>query len=539
MLKHGVDHVLIRDNQLFAYGWGFSPSAVVSKLVLRLLFEKKSAYLEIEANYGQRRDDVSKVFANVPEAVNAGFLILADIGDKKIRRAELYWEFQNSPTIRTAVSLTQIHRQGQVASKIDQYWLLAKKSLALLRAAGPRALINKVQRYRNGKPITADSAAWQNLTDTLQNEPFSVVVDHDIGGGANTYRHLYIRERLALDENVLLFGFHVASLQYFVEFYQKQSAARYSIESIEAFLFLLGNANIQHIMYNCAVTFRQPLSVVEMLVTLRKHVHCELLVTIHDYFAICPSHFLIDAKGVFCNVPDLNTCQHCLTAHKDSFVSFSGVRDIGRWRQTWSQLLIAADEVRLFSKASETLLKRAYPELDNSNWRLVPHTLHTAMQKVEILDKEHLHIGVVGVIGKHKGAQIITELTKEIIKRQSNVKITIIGSIEAHLPASVVDVTGPYEAKNLPSFVKNSGANLFLFPSIWAETFSYVAHELVEMNVPFACFDFGAPADLARSYERGVVLSSIQPDLMLDEMEHFWQEKIKPKKAVVWMSTAA
>lgn len=539
MLKHGVDHVLIRDNQLFAYGWGFSPSAVVSKLVLRLLFEKKSAYLEIEANYGQRRDDVSKVFANVPEAVNAGFLILADIGDKKIRRAELYWEFQNSPTIRTAVSLTQIHRQGQVASKIDQYWLLAKKSLALLRAAGPRALINKVQRYRNGKPITADSAAWQNLTDTLQNEPFSVVVDHDIGGGANTYRHLYIRERLALDENVLLFGFHVASLQYFVEFYQKQSATRYSIESIEAFLFLLGNANIQHIMYNCAVTFRQPLSVVEMLVTLRKHVHCELLVTIHDYFAICPSHFLIDDKGVFCNVPDLNTCQHCLTAHKDSFVSFSGVRDIGRWRQTWSQLLIAADEVRLFSKASETLLKRAYPELDNSNWRLVPHTLHTAMQKVEILDKEHLHIGVVGVIGKHKGAQIITDLTKEIIKRQSNVKITIIGSIEAHLPANVVDVTGPYEAKNLPSFVKNSGANLFLFPSIWAETFSYVAHELVEMNVPFACFDFGAPADLARSYERGVVLSSIQPDLMLDEMEHFWQEKIKPKKAVVWMSTAA
>ncbi len=539
MLKHGVDHVLIRDNQLFAYGWGFSPGAVVSKLILRLFFENKSVYLDIEANYGQRRDDVSKFFLDVSEAVNAGFFILANIGDKKIRRAELHWKFQNNTVIKTPVNLTQIHRQDQVASKIDQYFLLARKSLALLRTAGPRALINKIRRYRKGKPITGDSTAWKELTISLQKIPFSMVVDHDIGGGANTYRHGYIQEKLALGENVLLFGFHVSSLQYFVEFHQKQSSIRYAIASIEALLMLLGNANIQYIMYNCAVTFRQPLSVVEMLVTLRKHVHCELLVTIHDYFAICPSHFLIDDKGVFCNVPDLNTCQHCLTAHKDSFVSFSGVRDIGRWRQTWSQLLIAADEVRLFSKASETLLKRAYPELDSSNWRLVPHTLHTAMQKVEILDKEHLHIGVVGVIGKHKGAQIITDLTKEIIKRQSNVKITIIGSIEAHLPANVVDVTGPYEAKNLPSFVKNSGANLFLFPSIWAETFSYVAHELVAMEVPFACFDFGAPADLARSYERGVVLSTMNPEVMLNEMEHFWQEKIKPKKAVVWMSTAA
>ncbi|MDO8336342.1 MAG: hypothetical protein Q7T74_06200, partial [Candidatus Saccharibacteria bacterium] len=377
--KHGVDHVLIRDNQLFAYGWGFSSGSVVSKLVLRLHFEKNSPYLEIEANYGQRRDDVSKVFPSIPEAVDAGFLILADIGVKKIHHAELHWIFQDGVTIKTPISRTQIHRQGQVSSKLGQYWLLTKKSFALLRRAGPQALINKVHRYRNGKPITGNSAVWQKLTGTLQEVPFSVVVDHDIGGGANTYRHVYVRERLGRGENVLLFGFHVASLQYFVELYQKQGSQRYLIESIEAFLFLLGNANIQHIMYNCAVTFKQPLSVVEMLITLRKHVHCELLVTIHDYFAICPSHFLIDDKGVFCDVPDLETCKSCLTANKDSFVSFSGVRDITLWRNAWSKLLVAADEVRLFSKASETLLKRAYPLLDDSKWRVVPHALHTAM----------------------------------------------------------------------------------------------------------------------------------------------------------------
>jgi glycosyltransferase involved in cell wall biosynthesis len=539
MFKHGLDHVLIRENQLFAYGWGFSPGQVVSKLVLRLHFKTTSTYLEIEANYGQRRDDVQKVFPLIPEAVDAGYLILADIGEKKISHAELFWEIKGQKTIKTSLGMGQFHRQEQAVSRMFHYFLLAKKSVSLLRNAGPHALIKKVLRYRVRKPIEGSSHAMTELTETLRSQPFSIVIDHDIGGGANTYRNEYIQQQVTKGENVLLLGFHVASLQYFVEFYQNQRSVRYSLKSIEAFLLLVGNANIQHILYNCAVTFRQPLHVIEMLITLRKHVHCNLIVTIHDYFAVCPSHFLLDHTGVFCDVPELSTCQRCLAVHNDSFVSFSGTRDIVQWRETWARLLIAADEVRLFSKAAAQILRRAYPQLDDSKWRVVPHTLHTEMSKVELRNGEYLHIGVVGVVGTHKGAKIISALTQEIVRRQSNAKITIIGSIEARVPANIVDITGAYEAENLSTLVKNSGANLFLFPSIWAETFSYVAHELVEMGVPFACFDLGAPADLARSYQQGLVLSSMQPRQILDELENYFLQNIKTKKAVVWMNTAA
>ncbi len=539
MLKHDVDHVLIRENQIFAYGWGFVPGLSIHKVVLILHFDQVKPSIELNANYGQRRDDVRKKYHATPEANDAGFLVLAETGEQKISHVELRWELSDNSILTTQVHFTQRQEHENALSKVAHYAVLAKKSLLLLKNSGSKALINKVLRYKTGRPQTLDSAIWKKLIHQLTSRPCAVVVDHDMGGGANIYRQKHIADRLAAGENVLMLGFHIASLQYFVEFYDGKSPTRYAITSIESFVYLLGHSQIQHILYNCAVSFRQPLNVINMLVTLRKHMHCELQVVVHDYFAICPSHFLINDKGTFCDVPDLNECQRCISAHTDGFVSVSSVRDIQQWRNTWSALLIAADEVRLFSEASERLLQRAYPNVPQNNWRVQPHTLHTAVKKVSVTPAEELHIGVVGLIGKHKGAEIINALAREIQKRQSNIKITVIGTIEARVPSHIVNVTGPYQPKQLSNIIQESGANVFLLPSIWAETFSYVSHELVDMGVPFACFNFGAPADLARTYEKGLVLSSMQPATVLDELEKFWQKTVFKKKEVIWMSAVA
>ncbi len=539
MLQHAVDHVLIREKQIFAYGWGFFPGSTIGKVVLQLQYEENVPCVEIEANYGNQRDDVRDSFPSIPEAANAGFLLFAETSEKKISRAELHWELLDGRVIKTFINLSQndIHH-GQI-SLARHYKVLALKALTLLRSSGPKALLKKIRRYTSGKPITSDATILTGLAERLETGPLAIVVDHDMGGGANIYRNGHIAERLSQGDRVLLFGFHVASLQYFVEFFEGPSSVRYAIESIEAFVFLLRTAKVRHILYNCAVSFRDPLSIVDMLVTLRQHVHCELLVTIHDYFAICPSHFLIDNKGVFCDVPEKSQCERCLPQHRDGFVSISGVKDITKWRESWSNLLAAADEVRMFSNSSKQLLQRAYPLLDQAAWRIVPHVLHTAMPKVKIQQQAILHIGVIGAIGKHKGSQIIHDMAQEILRKNLPIKITVIGTLEARVPNHIVTVTGPYEAARLSEMIENSGANVFLFPSIWAETFSYVSHELVEMGVPFACFNFGAPADLARSYDKGLILSSMNSGIILDELESFWASTIKMKKEVTWMRKTA
>ena len=56
-----------------------------------------------------------------------------------------------------------------------------------------------------------------------------------------------------------------------------------------------------------------------------------------------------------------------------------------------------------------------------------------------------------------------------------------------------------YGACNFHPF--QTGINMFFFPSVWPETFSYVVAEMIALGLPIVAFDLGAPAERLRSYE--------------------------------------
>lgn len=523
MLKSSVDHLLIRDGQLFSYGWAFWEGKKISRVAL-IAESAEKGRLEIDVEYGRQRADVKAFFPEIAESENSGFLILAGIGSGRLTKAILRWELETGELVETAlIASVENHTDAMDTSSTAKYYsALFWRAVALYRTVGFKDLLRKVKRYTAARPKALDREKWELLQSELSGKLMSVVIDQDMGGGANIYRNQFITSLTTAGETVLLFGFHVASLQYFVEIFDGTASQRHTVETPEVLLPLLARANVQTVLYNCAVSFRKPLAVVNVIVGLKKQSNAHLLVAVHDYLAICPSQFLIDSKNKFCGVPDVSQCKSCLAEHRDSFVSISGIRDIVYWRREWTVLLGIADEVRMFSNSSFQLMSLAYPDLPKDTWRVVPHELHTIVGQVEILKGKHLHIGIVGAIGKHKGAQIVGNIAREIERQNSQVTITVIGTLEEKVPKNIVKVTGPYKPCDLTDLVKNSGANVFLFPSILPETFSYVSNELVTMNVPFACFNLGAPADLARGYHKGIVLSSFDEASALAELEKFW-----------------
>ena len=62
---------------------------------------------------------------------------------------------------------------------------------------------------------------------------------------------------------------------------------------------------------------------------------------------------------------------------------------------------------------------------------------------------------------------------------------------------------------------------MMLFPSIYPETFSYVVHELMAMDLPIAAFNIGAPAEKLRHYAHGLLLFSRQPEDILADLIQF------------------
>jgi glycosyltransferase involved in cell wall biosynthesis len=309
-----------------------------------------------------------------------------------------------------------------------------------------------------------------------------------------------------------------------------QQQKRFGLEKISDLVTTLATIPVASITYNTAVSFVGAENLPELLIIIKQKHQAKLTVLLHDYFCICPSHFLLDANGQFCNIPDPSICRQCLPSNTHGFTSlFQG--DVTQWREAWAPMLQQADELVAFSQSSIDLVKKAYPNEPNKPSRihhdsivLRPHTAsHLDSTIVEVDQTDKLVIGVVGQIGFHKGAAFIQQLARTIEQQGGHERIAIIGNLEGRANSNIVRQTGTYQRSQLATTIQNSGANVMLFPSIWPETFSYVTQEIIQLNLPLACFNYGAPAERIREYSKGLVLISQEPTKVLEGLRQLFQ----------------
>ena len=227
----------------------------------------------------------------------------------------------------------------------------------------------------------------------------------------------------------------------------------------------------------------------------------------HDHYLMCPTRHLLNAESRYCGVPDPSVCARCLPNNAHCLDAPLRSIDILAWRDQWGQVLAGASSIRVFSPSGRELLRRVWPEFDNKVV-LTPHsTSHIPRSDLSSTPESPPHIGVVGRIAPHKGATQVARLARHIAETGANARITVFGTLEEPAPASVVSQTGVYSAEALPALCAEQGVNVFWFPSIWPESFSFVVHEMKAMGLPVLAYDVGAQADTLADEDRHRVVS--------------------------------
>ena len=231
----------------------------------------------------------------------------------------------------------------------------------------------------------------------------------------------------------------------------------------------------------------------------------ELAVTLfwHEHYLICPTRHLLDSEHRYCGVPEVAACAQCLPDNPNCLDAPLRQSDIALWRRHWGQLLNGISVIRVFSTSSAKLVERVWPE-HQSKVRLQPHEMHVTPPKAQNPEPEMpLHVGVIGRIATHKGAAEVAALARHVKEAGLAVHITVFGNLEHPAPASVVSQTGAYAPEALPALCAERGVNVFWFPSIWPETFSFVLHEMKSMGLPILAYDVGAQADTLATHPAG------------------------------------
>lgn len=348
-----------------------------------------------------------------------------------------------------------------------------------------------------------------------------LIVDHELGGGANVYRKRFVKEQIEAEKSVVVLSYDLRKSTYYGTYYNKDYRIAYKFDREEEFDWLLEYMKFEKIILSQNVSFPQPLETLTYLREIAEEKNCPLEFLVHDFFSICPSFNLLNDKGDYCQVPeDLDVCKSCLNNNKGSYRLYSKDTDIIRWREEWQMFLTASALITCFSYSSRDILLRAYPTLDADKIKIQPHRvphLRSAVYKKKS-KKDPLIIGVLGGINHMKGAGIVLEMLEIIGREKMNVRIVILGPFDQKkLPQNLV-VHGKFKHDEIVDLTEQYAIDLFLIPSIWPETFSYTTAEIMQMGMPLAVFDLGAPAERVKDYEKGMIIPEISAQSALDTL---------------------
>lgn len=524
-----VDSMILKEDVLFGFGWAFHKEQIIMEIRVKLSSSSRVTAEFITADTGRRREDVKYAFPDFPNALNSGFLVFGAFHASPLGAVSIECLIEDGSIIELSVpsaSIIRVPASNDAGKKkmLEQSRVFFKRGLHLIRARKFRSLFEKIQRYVKNRPrmILHKPTDLVSLLGQNKCKNLSLIVDHDLGGGANHYRDRLVESVIQDGKSVIILTYHVATLTYLVIVKNKSINVRYSLPNETFLLEAVKYMEVSDIIYNNAVSFPHPERIALLLIKLKQLTSARLKILVHDFYLVCPSHFLLNYAGIFCDIPDVNVCASCLPKNQQGFTTLFTARNITVWRSLWGGVLVLSDEIITFSNSSAQLLRKAYPQIESAKICVIPH-------KVEYLNKpsprvtqtNQLHIGVVGQIGFHKGAMFVKALGQEIKRRNAGIKIVVIGTLESTCDADIVSQTGSYRHDDMSSLIEKSGTNIFLFPSICPETFSYVVQELMDMNLPVASFNFGAPAERLSSYPKGLVLDSMDPGGVLDNLISF------------------
>lgn len=228
-------------------------------------------------------------------------------------------------------------------------------------------------------------------------------------------------------------------------------------------------------------------------------------IVLHDFVMVCPTIHLVDNTGRFCNVPGVDKCLECL--HQNSESRYP-ILNMSQWRTPWRSLVQGADQVVMLDESARDIVTRAYPDIDPAKLVVDPPVYSPNLRNVQVPRKTSaLNIGILGVLSKHKGADVVRNLLRHFEESEDLHSTTLFGEwMSQHDAPKSLKLNGRFKAKDLPKLMEKSGTQVVLFPSVCPETFSFTLSEIFAMGLPVVGYDIGAQGRRISEYMKGVTV---------------------------------
>jgi GT2 family glycosyltransferase/glycosyltransferase involved in cell wall biosynthesis len=241
--------------------------------------------------------------------------------------------------------------------------------------------------------------------------------------------------------------------------------------------------------------------------------------TVHDYLAICPRITLTSPVwNGYCREASEADCNSCISSGP---VPISPARNIFeyRWRHRW--LIEDAERVICPSEDARARLQRYGYSRDLT---VVPHEGGIVNQPRQHLASDKngkLRIAILGGLAFHKGLSLVRNTV--IAASHNKLEFILIGSTDPriNLPMGAkFKETGHYREEQLGSIISEIAPDVFWFPSVCPETYSYTLSVAIASGAPIVATSIGAFPERLKEVENSQLVSPFaEPEIWISVFE--------------------
>lgn len=405
----------------------------------------------------------------------------------------------------------------------------SKTENSLLRINNSHESDLAIKAFTNRDPL-ADLRKLMKMVIYGENGHSQVVLDHSWGGGANEYPRRISEQS---DLTLVIAAYDDGSETRVIQVIKNIETESFRLEDYHDIRLIIEILGIRKIVINELVAFSDSLNFLNYLLELKSSINeLEFSFVTHDYFGVCPSLNLLNQYSKFCNIPEeYAICEGCLNVnplvvkwvpqlmqqHPDGMMA--------AWRSHFLRLLDVCSSITCFSNSSRELLLKAYPLL-KTPIEVIPHEVDWVRPVKITKTSKRINVAVIGTLTKIKGAEIIVSLGRYLKENRLSYQIHIFGPVVEPYDSQLARLKSvkrhfAYVKSDLPELMEANEIDIVFISSICPETFSYTTQEAIEMGLPIATFDLGAPAERVKSYPSGLILKDENPKEIVNAISGF------------------
>jgi glycosyltransferase involved in cell wall biosynthesis len=240
------------------------------------------------------------------------------------------------------------------------------------------------------------------------------------------------------------------------------------------------------------------------LTTVCRQLAIPVVMSLHDFYMICPTVNLLNGEGRFCAADCTSSDREChVPLWPEGSVPPLRDRWIARWRAMAGAVLADCARLVVTSEYARRLFAETYPAIAD---RLVtiPHGRDTAGFRADIATppaSAPIRILVPGNISEAKGSKVIRALRD--CDTEGRLEFHILGTADPALTGPRITFHGPYAREDFAARVAGIAPAFGAIFSIWPETYCHTLTEMWSLGLPVFAFDMGAVGERIHEWGGG------------------------------------